>query len=190
MNFDCVAVLGGLPKVWISSVSRVVIQAELEKTRTEPGSHATMFEKDGKLGVVETTEEHLNSNLRQLEAIEHATELYCEVAPAYGLEQENEIIGQIQSVLTYEEHSVLLLAEEKNAYLFTVDGSFRRFASLASISGVWPQAVLAHVQNAGLLAAHAYSSAVLKMFYANHDFISLRATDLVFMARQGKERTG
>ncbi|WJJ93344.1 hypothetical protein [Neopusillimonas aromaticivorans] len=43
------------------------------------------------------------------------------------------------------------------------------------------------MHNAGLLAAHAYSAAILKMFYANHDFISLRAIDLVFMARQGKD---
>lgn len=187
VNFECVSVLEGLPKVWVSSVSRDIIHAELEKARTEPSSHATMFEKDGKLGVVETTKEQHDSNLRQLEAIEHAIQSYCAVAPAYGLEQENEAIGKIQPVLTYEEHSVLLLAEEKDAYLFTVDGRFRRIASLASISGVWPQAVLAHMHNAGLLSAHAYSSAVLKMFYANHDFISLRAIDLVFMARQGKD---
>ncbi|WJJ93345.1 PIN domain-containing protein [Neopusillimonas aromaticivorans] len=113
VNFNCVSVLGGLPKVWISSVSRDMIHAELEKAKTEPSSHATMFEKDGKLGVVETTKEHQNSNLCQLEAMEYAIESYCEVAPAYGLEQENETIGKIQPVLTYEEHSVLLLAEEK-----------------------------------------------------------------------------
>lgn len=187
VNFDCVSVLEGLPKVWISSVSRDIIHAELERARTEPSSHATMFEKDGKLGIVETTKEHQNSNLRQLEAVERAIVSYCEVAPAYGLEQENEIVSKLQPVLTSEEHSILFLAEEKNAYLFTVDGRFRRIASLASISGVWPQAVLAHMHNASLLAAHAYSAAVLKMFYANHEFISLRAVDLVFMAQQGKD---
>ncbi|KAB0617460.1 tetratricopeptide repeat protein [Castellaniella defragrans] len=187
VNFDCIAVLGSLPKIWVSSVSNDIIQAELEKLRTESGERGTLFERDGKLGFIEATEESLHSNLQQLEAIAAAIERYCEVAPAYGLEQENEIVNKLQSVLTDEEHSILLLAEEKNACLFTVDGRFRRFASFASISGVWPQATLVHAFSMDALTASAYSAAVLKMFYANHDFISLRADDLMFMARQGKD---
>ena len=187
VNFECIAVLGCLPKIWVSSVSNDIIQAELEKLRTESGERGTLFERDGKLGFIEATEESLHSNLQQMEAIAAAIERYCEVAPAYGLEQENEIVNKLQSILTDEEHSMLLLAEEKNACLFTVDGRFRRFASLASISGVWPQEALAHALSIDVLNEPAYSAAVLKMFYANHDFISLRAGDLMFMTRQGRD---
>jgi hypothetical protein len=70
--------------------------------------------------------------------------------------------------------------------LLTVDG---RLAQLAAATlhrpWVWPQVLLMHAGNKGVIGPRDYSQAVIQQFLGNRTFVSLAAYDLLWMALQG-----
>lgn len=135
---------------------------------------------------IEFTDEDKKRRVAHIQAMVDAVQKYCEVVPAYGPEVIPPGFEAAEDVLEDEEHSALLLAAERSATLFTLDG---RLAQLAAgslgLKRVWPQAVIRHAGETGQIRPSDYSFASIRQFLGNRTFVSLGPYDLVFMCLQG-----
>jgi tetratricopeptide (TPR) repeat protein len=189
-RIDGVNLLSLLPKVWVSSATRDLIEGRLEMAlvgRTE----GTAFIYEGELAFRERTDEDHAREVAILRKMAGAIKAHCEVAPAYGTKEFATLAKQAQGAISSEEHAVLLLAIEKQATLIAVDARLRSFASgIFGLHGVWPQALLEMAHERGVLTQSNYSHAVLKQFLANRSFVSVSSRDLQLMAYQGSSWLG
>jgi hypothetical protein len=181
---DCVDALAVVPKLFVSSTTRDIVQVKLQEARLQRSSMQA-FDDDGRLAIIEMNAQDHARNIWQLEAVVAAIEKYCEVVPAYGPEVQNGLLARLQKATSNEEHSVLLLAAERGAHLLTVDGRLRYWAAAALVQGVWPQALLMFAVSKEAISGFTYSLATARMLLGNRSFVSLRAEDLLIMCRQG-----
>jgi tetratricopeptide (TPR) repeat protein len=184
VNLDAAAALAALPKVFATTDTRDLLRGCLEEAKLER-SNGRVFDDDGQMRFVEFTEEDHARNVKHLQAILDALETHCEVVPSYGPEANPELLSRLEKALSDEEHAVLRLAAEKNLCLLTVDGRLRHWASAVGISGVWPQVLLMHAGELGLITPRVYSMAAVRMFLSNRSFVSLAPQDLLLMCHQG-----
>lgn len=175
-----------LPKLYVSAETQAAVLRALDATKRDRSSGQT-FERDGKLGFVEFTEEQQSKHTAQLQRVADLMAQRCEVTPVYGPEAVSEEINKLLKVLPNEDRQVLLLAAEKGLRLFSLDFRLRSIAALMGIQGVWPQPVLMHAMNAGFLSGVDYTRAVAHMFVGDRGFVSIGANELVFICHQGKQ---
>jgi hypothetical protein len=88
-------------------------------------------------------------------------------------------------VVSDEEYATILLGLEYDAVVISVDSRLRAMLEHCGAASVWPQAVLLHLANSGVLNTRDYSLAVLAMFLRNRSFIVLTAGDLLTLVYQG-----
>jgi tetratricopeptide (TPR) repeat protein len=174
-----------LPKLYVSAETQASVLRALEMSKRERSSGQT-FERDGKLGFVEFTEEQHAKNTAQLKRVSDLMAQRCEVTPVYGPEAVSAEITKLLKVLPNEDRQVLLLAAEKGLRLFSLDFRLRSIAALMGIQGVWPQPVLMHAMNAGVLSGVDYTRVVAHMFVGSRGFVSIGANELAFICHQGK----
>lgn len=141
---------------------------------------------EGRLAFREFTSTDREREIAFLQSILAAIEKHCIVSPAYGTKEFAALEDEVRPAVSAEEHAVLLLANEKQATLLSVDERLRSFAlGLFKIQGVWPQAFLAFAQDRGAISGQEYSLAIVKWFFGNRSFISVSSQDLAMMAYQG-----
>ncbi|WP_143167506.1 hypothetical protein [Massilia sp. CF038] len=184
-RIDGLDLLSLLPKIWVSSATRDLIEGHLAEAligRTE----GTAFIHDGELAFRARTAEDQAFEEAILRRMTAAIKAHCAVAPAYGTKDSATLAKQVQGAVSPEEHAVLLLAVEKEATLISVDARLRSFASAVfGLQGVWPQALLEMARQRGAITEDDYSHAIIKQFLANRSFISVNSRDLLFMTYQG-----
>ena len=185
VNLGVQEVLGHLPKVLVSTVTKVMLEGLLREAE-EDRSLGTSTEVNGELAFIE---HHARYHVRRMEFFKGllgAVEQYCEVQPAYGeLPNEGEV-PSLADVLQEEEMEVLMLAKEAGATVLTLDGRFRFVLEVvAKVPGVWPQALLMHCASNKLVDPMKLASATIREFLLNRRFVSLRSGDLTWMVLQG-----
>ena len=178
-----------LPKLYVSTETQATVLRALEMSKRDRSVGQT-YERDGKLGFIEFTEEHHEKNTSQLQRIADLMEKYCEVTPVYGPEGIPTEIAKLLKVLPNEDRQVLLLAAEKGLRLFSLDFRLRNIAALAGIQGVWPQPVLMCAMNRGVITNVEYTRAIAHMFVGSRSFVSVGANELAFICHQGKQWLG
>jgi tetratricopeptide (TPR) repeat protein len=176
--------LAVLPKLYVSAETQAAVLRALEMSKRDRSSGQT-FERDGRLGLVEFTEEQHAKNTAQLQQIADLMSKHCEVTPVYGPEAIPAEIAKLLKVLPDEDRQVLLLATEKGLRLFSLDFRLRSIAALMGIQGVWPQPVLMHATHGGVVSGVEYTRAVAQMFVGSRGFVSIGANELAFICHQG-----
>lgn len=185
VNLDAEEVLGSMPKVLVSTATSAQVHAHLEDARADRSS-GRAIDFDGRLAYLEVSERDKAARISFLERVLSAIESYCEIAPAYGPHTLTPDFLRLQPLLPEVEQSVLLLAAERSATLFTIDGRLAEVAKNAfGLDRVWPQLVLTHALEAGKISEAGYSIACIKLFAANRSFTSVRAVDLLSACMQG-----
>jgi tetratricopeptide (TPR) repeat protein len=185
VNLEVHEVLGHLPKVLVSTVTKAMLEGGLREAE-EDRSVATSTEVNGELALIEHDARYHTRRIEFFTALLATVEMYCEVQPAYGdLEDEAEM-SRLADVLQDEEMEVLLLAKAANATVLTLDGRFRFvLAVVAKVTGVWPQALLMHCTSKDLVDPMKLASATIRQFLLNRSFVSLGSGDLTWMVLQG-----
>ena len=185
VNFGIQDLLGLLPEVLVAPVTRQILQARLTE-ETDRRSVGTAVEVEGRLAVISLEEEQRENRIRFAEAMLAAVDKYCTVRPAYGELTLAEGSEKLVEVLQHEELELLLLAQENDATLLTLDGRLRMLLTLtAQIPGVWPQALLMHGVHVGTISLVQNATATTQMFLGNRTFVALTAEDFIWMLLQG-----
>lgn len=184
-RIECQGVLATLPKVYCSTKTLEVLEVCLEEAQSV-GENGRIFDEDGEMRFVEYSSRDNERKVKFMQTAVDAVRAHCEVMPAYGPEALPEGLEKAEEILEAEEYSALLLIAEKNATLLTVDG---RLAQLATATfkraSVWPQVLVMHGVNKGLIQPRDYSQAIVRQFLSNRTFVSLTAHDLLWMVLQG-----
>lgn len=181
---DQLDVLSILPKILVCSRTRDRVVGALEEAKLAR-SWGQAFEANGKLGFVEITPADHARNIQFLQSIADAIDGFTTVVAAYGPEEQQPLLQSLRKVIGEEDYSVLLVAAETGAHIFTVDGRLRSWAGHLQIQGVWPQVVLMHALQLLALMQSAYSLAAARMFLSNRSFVMLGGFDLALLCQQG-----
>ncbi|MDR6958427.1 transcription elongation GreA/GreB family factor [Pseudomonas brassicacearum] len=176
-------VLEHLPKVYVSSATRIALAVKLDKTSRYHGG-GTMVSHDGKISIQEQSRENWNQERNFLHSIELAIDTYCEIVPAYG-PLDSTRVPKLQDILADEEYATLLVCLEYDAGLLSLDGRLRLLAHGLEIPTASPQMLLIHSLRTGWLRQAEYSCAIMKMMIQRRNFVGIEANDLVTMMDQG-----
>lgn len=185
VNLEIQEVLGHLPKVLMSTVTKAMLE-QLLRAAEEDRSVATSTEVNGELTFIEHDAHYHTRRIQFFKAVLAAVETYCEVQPAYG-ELEDEVeMPRLADVLQDEEMEVLLLAKAANATVLTLDGRLRVVLEVVGkVTGVWPQVLMMHCANKDVIAPMKLAYATIRQLILNRSFVSLGSRDLIWMALQG-----
>jgi tetratricopeptide (TPR) repeat protein len=185
VSLNSVNVLSILPRVYASRATQELLESLLEEA-CESKAEGYVQDVDGVMRYLDITESDRARDIKFFEALIDALQCYCEVLPAYGPECLVAGLEKAESILEREEYGALLLAAEKDATLFTLDGRLAILARQFHKTGsVWPQTLLMHAVNKGAMERATYSYACVQLFLSHRSFVSLRAQDLVVMCLQG-----
>jgi len=185
VNLEVQEVLGHLPKVLVSTKTKVMLEGLLREA-LEDRSVATSTEVNGELAIIEHDARYHARRIEFCKAVLAAVEMYCEVQPAYGELENEENVARLAEVLQDEEMEVLMLAKAVNATVLTMDGRLRFvLEAVAKVAGIWPQALLMHCESKGLVAPMKIVSATVRQFVLNRSFVVLGSDDLTWMVLQG-----
>jgi hypothetical protein len=185
VNLKIQEVLGHLPKVLVSTVTKAMLDGLLREAEADT-SIATSTDVNGELAFFEHDARYHARRIEFFKELLETVKTYCEVQPAYG-ELENEpIMSDLAELLQDEEMEVLLLAKAANATVLTFDGRLRFVLQVvAKVTVVWPQALLMHCANRNLVDNLKLFSATIRQFLLNRSFVSLGPADLTWMVLQG-----
>lgn len=182
---DCEEALAPYEEIYISSTARQILEHLIEAADRDR-SVARAASLDGRLQIVEYSQDYKVAKLRYLERIREAIDRYCTVRPAYGTGDTAPELHSLESLLGDDEYEALLLAKETTALLLSLDLGLRQLASgELGISGVWTQPFLANAAMNGSLSANKYRFAVQLLFRSNRTFVSVDGEDILFMCQQG-----
>lgn len=185
VNLDCENALGALPKVFATTETRDALRSRLEEALRDKSSGRAV-DADGELGYVPDSDVAKARRVAFFERMVKALDDFCEVVPAYGPESLPDDFRKYRDVLESEEYSVLLLAAEKKATVFTVDERLGNLGRVGlSLARVWPHAVIAAANGKEKISDSQASQAALKMLVWNRSFTPLNAQNLVDLCHFG-----
>lgn len=147
-------------------------------------SVATVGERGGRLSVTEISSsfhkqrnDFLCSILANIDS--------CEVCPTVGPEVISEELLKASQLLDAQTVDALYLCIERDAVLVTEDGGLRLFSPVLGLkSAICLQPILLVACERGILAKERYAKIVAEKIQRNHDFVSVRAEDLLILAHQ------
>ncbi|MBZ0093697.1 MAG: hypothetical protein K8F27_15940, partial [Sulfuricellaceae bacterium] len=114
---------------------------------------------------------------------------HCEVLPTAGPQEVTDSHRFLTKALDNDSLDALYLCIERDAVLVSDDGALRLLAPEAGVAmsmGVQP--VLMEACDRGLISKDAYADAVVVKLAAGHDFVSVRADDMLTLAKRTPAR--
>lgn len=149
---------------------------------------ATVGEHGGRLSVTEITSSfHKQQNALLKKILANIDS--CEVCPTVGPEVISEELHKASQLLDEQTTDALYLCIERDAVLVTEDGGLRLLApSLGLQNTICVQPILLVACGREMLAKEKYAKIVAAKIKQNHDFVSVRADDLLLLAKQDVSR--
>ncbi|SCY42908.1 hypothetical protein SAMN05216420_10657 [Nitrosospira sp. Nl5] len=185
VNLGAPEALAALPKIYISPVTMATLEENLCNAE-EDKSAGTAIDIDGQLCFIKFDEKVREGRIAFATELVNAAKKYCTVQPAYGELTAPAEVPHFVDKLQDEERELLLLAQDCNATLLTLDGRLRLIAKVgAELNGVWPQALLMHCLRTGQISSSKVSEFNVKQFLTNRRFVSIGPRDLIWMVMQG-----
>jgi len=178
-------VLAALPNPMVTSATRDFIEQELSQLDNSLRG-GRMFLHEGKLGFMEFDDESRAQERRFLESIRNAIKEHTTVIPAYGPADVNEVLEKLDDIVSGPEYSSLLAALEHGALLVSLDARMLIFAVSLGLRGVWLQAMLMSMRNAGHITPLAYAQATISSLLRRRSFVSIDEFDLEVALYQGQ----
>lgn len=151
----------------------------------KPQPSASLSEQDGHLQMTDTPPAYYKNREAILREMLRCIDDQCEVVPTAGPHEVTDVHRQLGEVLDNASLDVLYLCIERDAILVSDDGALRLLASEAGVSmsmGVQP--VLMEACDKCLFSKDAYADAVAGMLSNGHDFVSVRADDMLTLAKR------
>jgi tetratricopeptide (TPR) repeat protein len=169
------------------STSAVATLDQLVASAVSDRSKGHMREVNGRINMVEYDDEYHESQRTYAERLQACVEQYCEVVPAWGIENPPEHFVEIGGLLDVESFDAMQLCLEKDALLLTVDGRLREIAkAMAGIPGVWPQIYCAFATERNLCTADTYSRFALMSVAKRRAHTTVGMTEIIWAIRQPK----
>ncbi len=180
--FDAVVKLLGQPLVPQTVREHLLI---LMQSVDKPRPSASLGEQDGHLQMTNTPPayyEHREATVREmLRCIED----HCEVVPTVGPQEVTDVHRFLAEALDHDSLDALYLCIERDAVLVTDDGALRLLAPEAGVAiSMGVQSVLMEACDKGPFSKDAYADTVVKKLAAGHDFVSVRADDMLTLAKR------
>jgi len=185
-SFDAAVKLLGRPLIPQTVREQLLV---LMQFVDKPQPSASLSEQDGHLQMTDTPPAYYKNREAILREMLRCIDDQCEVVPTAGPHEVTEVHRQLGEVLDNASLDVLYLCIERDAALVSDDGALRLLAPEAGISmsmGVQP--VLMEACDKGLFSKEAYTDAVIGKLTAGHDFVSVRAGDLLTLAKRTPAR--
>ncbi|GCL65539.1 hypothetical protein AQPW35_46200 [Rubrivivax pictus] len=180
---DATDALSALGEVYATTETEGTLRHKLEELR-EKGPEGRLLDDNGQMRFVEVTPEGREHARSQAQAAIDALENYCTVVPAYGPEHRPKFLDRVERILSPEELSVLDAALERGLCLITTDLRLRQIADQVQVRGVWPQVLLQHAAEKGVLTRQRYSLSALRLLLSNRSFVPLTPADLWVLFQQ------
>lgn len=154
-----------------------------------PRGSATLGEQDGKLHMIETPPAYHEAGEAFLREMLTCINEQCEVVPTMGPQDLAPLHADLAELLDADTLDVLYLCAERGAVLVSEDGALRLWAPAAGVAtSMAVQPVLMEALAKGLLGQDVYADAIVGKILAGHDFVSIRAEDLLTVAERTPAR--
>jgi hypothetical protein len=188
--FRKVAPLLGRPLV--AQTAREELTTIIQYQETAP-SGMSLREDDGQYIREDVTQEQLDHRLALLREMLACIDELCEVTPVHGPTNITDNHRTLERLLDNATLDAVYLALERDAVLLSDDGGLRlAVPSVGLPHSIAVQPLLMFAKERGALEHSLYVDVVMGKVARNHDFICIRAEDLVALARRdtGKVATG
>ncbi len=155
----------------------------------KPRPSASLGEQDGHLQMVDTPSAYYENREAILREMLRYIDDHCEVVPTAGPQEVTDIHRVLAEALDHDSLDALYLCIERDAVLVSDDGALRLLAPEAGVAmsmGIQP--VLMEACDKGLLSKDAYADLVIGKLAAGHDFVSVRADDMLTLAKRTPAR--
>ena len=181
-SFDAAVKLLGRPLVPQTVREHLlVIMQFVDKVRPS----GFLAEEGGRLQMTDTPAAYYEHRQAFLREMLHCIDDHCEVVPTAGPQEVTDRHRFLAETLDHGSLDALYLCIERDAVLVSDDGALRLLAPEAGVAismGVQP--ILMEACDKGLLSKNTYADAVLGKIAAGHDFVSVRADDMVTLAKR------
>jgi transcription elongation GreA/GreB family factor len=155
----------------------------------KPRPSGSLSEQDGHLQITETPPAYYEHREAFLREMLRCIDDHCEVVPTAGPQEVTDVHRFLSEALDNDSLDALYLCIERDAVLVSDDGALRLLgpeAGVAMSMGVQP--VLMEACDKGLFSKETYADAVVGKLAAGHDFVSVRADDMLTLAKRTPAR--
>ncbi|MFZ5593717.1 MAG: PIN domain-containing protein [Pseudomonadota bacterium] len=155
----------------------------------KPQPSASLGEQDGHLQMTDTPPAYYENREAFLREMLRCIDDHCEVVPTTGPHEVTDVHRFLAEILDNDSLDALYLCIERDAVLVSDDGALRLLAAEAGVTmsmGVQP--VLMEACDKGLLSKDVYADAVVGKLASGHDFVSVRADDMLTIAKRTPAR--
>lgn len=185
-GFDAAIQLLGKPLVPQTLREHLVGISQLVE---QPRPSAIMGEQDGRLQITDTPQNYYDKRDTILKEMLRRIDEFCEVVPTVGPHDVTDIHRTLSEALDHDTMDVLYLCIERDAVLVSEDGGLRLLAQEAGVSfSIGVQPLLMEACDKGLFSKDNYANAVIGKIAGGHDFVSIRADDLITLAKRTPTR--
>jgi tetratricopeptide (TPR) repeat protein len=161
----------------------------LQQLAAGPRGSASLSEAEGQLQLTETPDAYYDQHESLLREMLACVDKYCEVAPTFGPEDVTGFHRTLAQAVDADTLDSLYLAAERDAVLVSEDGSLRLLSPEAGVrESMGIQPILMEACEKGFLSQDAYADIVIAKLAERHDFISVRAEDLLAVAKRTTAR--
>jgi hypothetical protein len=155
----------------------------------QPRPSAIMGEQNGQLQITDTPQNYYDQRDAILKVMLRGIDEFCDVVPTIGPHKITDVHRTLSEALDHDTMDVLYLCIERDAVLVSEDGGLRMLAQEAGIThSIGVQPILMEACDNGLYSKENYASAMVGKIAAGHDFISIRADDLITLAKRTPTR--
>ncbi len=155
----------------------------------KPRPSASLGEQDGHLQMTDTPSVYYENREAILREMLRCIDDHCEIVPTAGPQEVTDIHRFLAEALDKDSLDALYLCIERGAVLLSDDAALRLLAPEAGVAmsmGIQP--VLMEACDKGLLSKDAYADVVVGKLAAGHDFVSVRADDMLTLAKRTPAR--
>lgn len=161
----------------------------LQQLAAGPRGSASLSESEGQLQLTETPDAYYDQHEILLREMLGCVDKYCEMAPTFGPEEVTGVHRTLAQAVDADTLDSLYLAAERDAVLVSEDGSLRLLSPEAGVrTSMGIQPVLMEAYERGFLSQGAYADIIIAKLYEGHDFVSVRAEDLLAVAKRTPAR--
>jgi tetratricopeptide (TPR) repeat protein len=152
-------------------------------------SSAVVGERDGRLVHTEVPPSYHEARFKLLRRVLEAIDNQCDLTPVMGPQIVSEDHRRLGGVLDHASHDVVYLCLERDAVLLSEDGALRLLTTSVGVrAAVGLQPILMEACDRGVYSRDAYADTVARKVAAGHDFVSLRAQDLLSLAERSPHK--
>ena len=184
VNLDCAQALSIFNHLVCSTHTLMLLEHAHEEA-LEDSSTGTLAYRSGSIDLIEHDAKQKLSRVELLARMIEVVHNHCRVVPGYGSTNLPDNLRMYQEVLSYEEFSTLLLVDEYDGHLLTLDGRLAHIChEIFNKVSLWPQVLLEKAVKEHCITIRTYSYALLRQLCWNRSFVSITKFEMELMLYQ------